>query len=157
MKALPIILFVIAVCFAVIEYEHGRLHDAVLQNNADRIENIQTPGEAPVARRELRSIRPGPLGVGYRGPARPAPAATTPSPTPKSTDQQVAEAKAGANQDRQTLERSEQNMFDIRLGLTAILLPLCIVIIVVKTRFDGKDRNFAYATVGAVVTFWLHS
>jgi hypothetical protein len=47
-------------------------------------------------------------------------------------------------------------MMTIRIILTVNFIPMCFLIIFAKTRFDAKDRGFAYTTPGAIVTFWLH-
>jgi hypothetical protein len=164
MKALPIFLFFTAICFGIFEFEHGRLHDAVQQNTSARIENIQKPTANASPRLQVRPIKPGVLGIGARATdyaGRPAGSASTPTQAPTtpapSLDNQVDEAKDGTKADNAILAQSERRMFIMRAVVTAVVLPLCLLIIVLKTRFDGKDRNFAYGTVVAVVSFWLRT
>jgi hypothetical protein len=76
---------------------------------------------------------------------------------PPTVTAQVDETKAAANEDKRIEEQSAKSMFDMRVGVTAIVLPLCPFIILAKARYDGKDKNFAYATVGAVITFWPYT
>ena len=71
MKALPIILFVVAVIFAFVEWEHGRVHEVERENATVRIKNLQVPGERPTPQIELKTIQPGPLGVGKVAPRGP--------------------------------------------------------------------------------------
>ena len=78
-------------------------------------------------------------------------------PLTTSAAEEIAAVKAEQAQENAAFQESEKNMMDIRLVLTAIFIPACFLIILAKTRFDGKDRGFAYTTLGAIVTFWLHN
>lgn len=163
MKALPVVLFVVAASFAVFEYEHGRLHRAVAANDHARIENLQRAPEAGPPH-PVEAIKPDLVGIGakashYVGPAAAAPA---PPPPPRDTGSansatEVDAAKQGARADNQVLQDADQRMFYMRVAITAVILPLCLFIIFSKVRYKSGDKNFAYVTVGAVVAFWLHS
>jgi hypothetical protein len=155
MKALPIVLFVVAVIFAVIEWEHGRVHEAVLENASLRIKNLQIP-ERPTPQMELRRVQHGPLGVGKVVPRGEQPPVAPQSPATTPTEQ-IATVKAQQAQEDAAFKHSENNMMTVRLILTAIFIPACFLIILAKSRFDGKDRGFAYTTLGAILTFWLHN
>jgi hypothetical protein len=164
MKALPVILFLAAVAFAFIEWEHGRVHEAVLQNAAIRIQNLQTT-ERPAPQNVPVEIKRGPLGLARVAPHAPGkvllnPNVLRPAPAPVTNSdvaQQIAATKA--EQDKETAEfnESEKTMMTVRLILTAIFIPACFFIIFKKTLFDEKGRGFAYTTLGAILTFWLHS
>jgi hypothetical protein len=162
MKALPIILLLVAVCFAVVEYEHGKLHRAIASNDHARIVNIQRPPEAGPPH-PVQVIKPDLIGVGAKAERYVTPkpiASRPPSPEgekPTNISTEVAGAKEGADADNKVLNDADQRMFYMRVAITAIIFPLCIWIILSKDRYKDKDRGFACATIGAVVTFWLHT
>ena len=61
MKALPIVIFVIALLFAVVEWQHSRVHETSLQNANARLKSIQIPGEEAAPRVAIKKIEPGTL------------------------------------------------------------------------------------------------
>jgi len=166
MKALPIALFVVAVLFAFIEWEHGSVHEAALENVDARVKSIQIPGERPVPQTAIRKIEPGPFHIAHVGPRVPVSGGrtvpgrvgtSTPAPPSTSVNDQLAAAKAEQAEENQTVAASHSSILNMRVILTILFIPACFFIILAKTRFDGKDRGFAYTTLGAILTFWLHS
>ena len=165
MKALPIVMLVAAVGFAVVEFEHGRLHEAVTSNQTARAINAERPATSPVPQRRIVEIKPGILGAGARigryvppgeRPSGASPPAQTPGTAP-SPFPVHGNTQADAQKDEQTLANADQRMYLLRIVLTAIILPLCIYVISARKKFESDDRAAAYSTIAAVVTFWLRS
>lgn len=164
MKALPIAIFVIAVLFALMEWHHSRVHETALQNADARLRSIQVPGEHPVPQVAIKKIEPGTLKIGKIGShvlviggKAPPPSAGSPSSTVPSVNDQVAAAKREQAEENKTVQASHDTMMNMRVILTVLFVPACFFIITAKQRFDGKDRGFAYTSLGAILTFWLHS
>jgi hypothetical protein len=163
MKALPVILFLIALVFAYFEWQHGRAHEVVAQNATDRIEHIEVPATenrpairvAPTNRSlVLRRIEPGLLGTGKVA-TQPANPPAPPNVSPSGLTPQQAQAEQ--QKENAALKATEGPMTTMRIILTVLFIPACFGIILAKNRFDDKGRGFAYTTLGVILTFWLHS
>jgi hypothetical protein len=162
MKALPILLFVVAVIFAYFEWQHGRAHEAVAENAANRIKSLQVPAIAshapPPHPMVLKKIEPGLIGTGKvaaKPGSQPAPQPYVPPTGPAPT--QIATTQAEQDKDNAAVQATEGPMITMRIILTILFIPACFGIILAKNRFDDKGRGFAYTTLGVILTFWLHS
>jgi hypothetical protein len=91
------------------------------------------------------------------GKAIPPSGSHSPTSTTTSVSDQVAAAKQEQAEENKTVQESHDSLVNMRVILTVLFVPACFFIIMAKQRFDGKDRGFAYTSLGAILTFWLHS